>query len=163
MKQIFTLPTIFACTLMGLISAHAAEVLIHRGPTVSTPQAELYSPLHSGATAPEAGTRTEVDITLIKEFYADEATVARLPEPVTSDERLSAIQAIERATATVERGRSSHPLNVTRLEFLTCKITGGKEIAYYLIEMTTGGSIEHRVVLLDGTVLSPRLEKAKES
>ena len=134
------------------IKAHALEILIHSGPTVSTPDAELYSP--------EMDQSKTKELLFQYEFLIDYDKLKKLPD-ANSDRTniaISAIRAIQLASSSVEVGDNGS-LNVIRLELLTRSDKLIKPNDYYLITFILNGSEVHRVVLMDGSVLKPTLRR----
>ncbi|GAA5120000.1 hypothetical protein JIN84_21015 [Luteolibacter yonseiensis] len=130
--------------LAGLSSA--GEVLLHNGPTVSTPVSSMESP-----------EKTSKELEFIKQFFIDTGLLEKLPPAIdtTASAPLGAIRAIELAGKSDDLDKS-RAFVVKRLEFLTTATA--KRVDFYLVEMQVNGSTEHRIVLMDGTVLKPRLK-----
>jgi hypothetical protein len=135
---------LFSTLLTGL--SLAGEVLFHTGPTVSTPVSSLESP-----------EKTSEELEFIKQFFIDSGLLEKLPPAIdtTASAPLGAIRAIELAGQSGDLDKS-RTFVVKRLEFLTS--TTPKRVDFYLVEMQVNGSTEHRIVLMDGTVLKPRLK-----
>lgn len=130
--------------LSGLSSG--GEVLLHNGPTVSTPISSMESP-----------ETTSEELEFLKQFFIDTELLEKLPQAIdtTASAPLGAIRAIELAGKSGDLDKS-RAFVVKRLEFLTS--TTPKRVDYYLVEMQVNGSTEHRIVMMDGTVLEPRLK-----
>lgn len=151
MKSIFSKVVIAAA--MSFVHASAKEILIHSGPTVSTPDLELYTP------HPSPG-RPEKELKFIYEFPVDSEILEKIPGDHYNPVPLSATKAIELASKSAEVEKRKDPFPVRRLELLTFDL-GPKQIRYYLVTLMTDNSAEtHRVVLMDGTVVKPKLRKA---
>lgn len=136
----FTLHLAFAGFSSG------GEILLHSGPNVSTPVSSLASP-----------ETTSEELEFIKQFFIDSELLEKLPSRIdtTMPAPLSAIHAIELASKSDDLDKS-RMFVVKRLEFLTSATQ--KTVDFYLIEMQVNGSSEHRIVLMDGTILKPRLK-----
>ena len=137
--------------LLGIANAGAEELLIHNGPTVSTPDASLHSNI------PNAG-RDVKDLTFNYEFFVGTDKITKLLEvEFRSPDPLPACKAIELASKSVELAERKTPFPVKKLEMLSYS-SGSKQLRYYLITLATDESAEvHRVVLMDGTVVKPRM------
>ena len=150
--------TIFAqiCTAIfigSLVPSYAQDVLIHDGPTVTTPDAILYSP--------QSDQKSEKHITFKYQFLINPQEVDRLPNG-TIDQgypKIAAAKAIELASSSLNT-QEDHPA-VIRLEILTFRVNPSKIIDYYLITMLEKRSEVHRVVLMDGTVIKPIMRQIK--
>ena len=150
MKRSFALAAI--TTVVALCSAGAKEVLIHSGPTVSSPEASLYSPL------PDAEKHGK-DLTFIYEFFVEWEILGKVPQERFGAEPLPASKAIELASKSAEVAERETPFPVKKLELLFLDASS-KRIPYYLITLLTDGSAEtHRVVLMDGSIVKPRLRR----
>lgn len=144
-----TLVPRIASLILALASgALGAEVLLHDGPDVST-SIESFS---------KTGDVKE-DLVFRKQFFISHSTLETLPGVIDqiTDPAISATRAIETAKETVDLGQKKG-FRVVRLEFLTTTTTP-KPVDFYLIEMLVNGSAEHRIVLMDGSVLKPRLKQ----
>jgi hypothetical protein len=73
---------------------------------------------------------------------------------------IDAVKAIEAAKASVFVGDSEVPLQVTKLELLKVEIGPHEKLEYFMITVRVTGTEEHRVVLLDGTILKPKIKQA---
>ena len=138
--------------LMIVSAAFAGEVIIHDGPTISVPGAELVGPNRPGNYKPP-------EIRFTKQFFADEKTFSKNNyDPVTGKVReRKATEAITLALASVFSGDGSDGAKVTKLENLESKVIPDRTIRYFLITISVNGSEEHRIVLHDGSVIEPRL------
>ena len=148
------LPTFFHIfLLLGLSNLRGLceDVLLHRGPTVST----------SISSSPTLDRNAE-ELVFVKEFHVDSSLLAKLPSTHLPPAAVpvSAERAIELAKKTVELGDSPRGFTVEKLELLTTKAGDSKTVEYYLIEMLVNGSSETRVVLMDGSVIRPQLKRA---
>lgn len=125
------------------------EVLLHSGPTVRTPALGLKLP---SAEIPGR------EITYHKNFYIDSAEIPAIRFHHDSSPEFSVTA--ERAISLIKkRGELPGKVVVTRLELLSARVTDDAPIDYYLIEYRVNGSTEHRLVLMNEKVVSPRLEK----
>ena len=150
MKRLLALAVTTATLALG--HATAKEMLLHSGPTVSSPEASLYS------TLPDAEKQGE-ELTFIYEFFMEWKTLATIPENRFGAEPFPAIKAIELASKSAEVVERDTPFPVKKLELLFCDASS-KRIPYYLITLQTDDSAEtHRLVLMDGTVVKPRLRR----
>lgn len=146
MKTLILRITFVLATLSHAVTGQ--EVLFHEGPKVST-SVEVFAP---------SGTNSE-ELVFQKQFFIDRLVLARLsqsgaPLKVHS---ISAVDALRAAEGSVDLGQQKR-FRVIRLEQL--KSNTPSPIDFYLIEMLVNGSTEHRIVLMDGTVLKPRLKKS---
>jgi hypothetical protein len=139
---------LFVITLFIAISGacSAGEVLLHSCPSISIPVSSLSSP-----------ERTSKELVFLKQFFIGSEALEKLPHAIdiTGSAPLGAVRALELATASdgIDKSRS---FVVKRLEFLTSATP--KPVDFYLIEMLANGSTEHRVVLMDGSIIKPRLK-----
>jgi hypothetical protein len=142
LRGIITVLAILTCRVMA-----EDEVLIHDGPDVTTPIESL----------PKAGVIKEVMV-FRKQFFLDRVHLSKFMQSGSPYKKhgLSAIKAIEAASATVDLGQRKN-FKVVRLELLKSSVP--QPVDYYLIEMLVNGSDEHRVVMMDGTVINPRLKR----
>lgn len=153
MKSIFPVLAIIAA--LSPVLAGAKEILIHSGPPVATPDATAYSPVPG---AEEAGK----DLTFIYEFFIGWEILEKLPQENSGSEPLPADKAIELASKSAEVAERETPFPVRKLELLTYDASS-KRISYYFITLQTDGSAEtHRVVLMDGTVVKPKLRRTSK-
>lgn len=147
------------CRAIGLIAAFAlghagaGEILLHSGPTVSTPDLKLYSSLSPSGEGDQ-------DLQFIYEFFLDEATLAKASREFDdSKTTLEAVKAIELASGSVEGGDPKKPFPVRKLELLVFE-PGRRGVSYYLVSLLTNGTAEtHRIVLMNGTVVKPKLRR----
>lgn len=125
----------------------AEEVMIHQGPEMSV-----------GVQSLAGSKESDRELVFRKQFFVDSSHLSELSQSGVPYKKpdLSAIKAIEVATATVDLGQRKD-FKVTRLELL--KTTTSQPVDFYLIEMLVNGSTEHRIVLMDGTVIKPRLKQ----
>jgi hypothetical protein len=134
----------------GCSSGYSEEILLFRGPKVSTPALE---------DGPES---KKESLVFEKEFYLDAGLVGKLPASLQPSEEVavSAQKAIELATQSIYQGEDRpRVLNVVRLELLSAEVPQSKKIDFYLIETVVNGSTEHRLVLMDGTVVKSQLKR----
>lgn len=150
MKRPFALAAI--TTILAFGHATAKEVMIHSGPKVDTPEASLYSPL------PDSEKHGK-DLTFIYEFFVEWETLAKIPQERFEAEPFPASKAIELASKSAEVAEREALFPVKKLELMFLEASS-KRIPYYLVTLLTDGSAEtHRVVLMDGTVVKPRLRR----
>ncbi|RYD19532.1 MAG: hypothetical protein EOP88_18595 [Verrucomicrobiaceae bacterium] len=125
----------------------AEEVLFHEGPEISV-----------GVESLAGNKESERELIFRKQFFIDSEALRKLPDTIdaVTNPAIDATRAIDAAKATVDL-EQRNVFRVVRLDLLRSKT----EIAvdFYLIEMVVNGSTEHRIVLMDGTVLSPRLKQ----
>lgn len=150
-KIMQTLPRplfVFAFLVAMVRISFGGEVLLHSGPMVSTPVSSLASRDKDGE-----------ELNFLKQFFIGSEELEILPSSASENESapISAIRAIELATQSVDMG-GRRSFNVKRMELLV-SATAPKSINYYLVEMQVNGSTEHRVVLMDGSVIKPRLKR----
>lgn len=147
-----SLVSALAClALMFSNSAPAEEVLLHAGPTVAVPDAVMLDPTLKADPKGE-------DLQFIYEFFISIELLTRLPHASVVPP-LSAVKAIELATASVDPKPESNDLPVQKLELMEDN-KAGKRISYYLITLKVDQNAEtHRVVLMDGTILKPKLRR----
>lgn len=89
----------------------------------------------------------------------DSEILAKMPDDLYNPVPLSTTKAIELASKSAEVEERKDPFPVRKLELLTFEV-GPKQIRYYLVTLMTDRSAEtHRVILMDGTVVKPRLRK----
>jgi len=145
------LPVLACLALAFPCSAGADEVLLHAGPTVAVPDALMLDPTRKADPKGD-------DLQFIYEFFIGMELLARLPH-ASNMPPVSAAKAIELATASVEPKPEAGGLPVRQLELLE-GIQAGKRVGYYLITLKVDQNAEtHRVVLMDGTVLKPKLRR----
>ncbi len=139
---------VFALVAAMVRTSCGDEVLLHSGPSVSTE-------VSSFASRDQVGE----ELHFLKQFFIASETVEKLPslDLLHQAAPISAARAIELAAATVDLG-DRKIFNVKRLELLVATATR-RPVDYYIIEMLVNGSSEHRAVLMDGTVLKPRLTR----
>ncbi|MES2438158.1 MAG: hypothetical protein V4584_03790 [Verrucomicrobiota bacterium] len=150
--KIHSRPLLAGLLLACIVSnASGGEVLLHSGPEIST---EVSSYGSRESAGPE--------LRFLKQFFIASEVLDKLPSPDIANESapVSAVRAIDLASRSVDLGER-RSFNVTRLELLRTNTPAlGKPVDYYLVEMRVNGSTEHRVVLMDGTVLKSRLKTA---
>jgi hypothetical protein len=134
--------------------AEAKEVLVHEGPSVSVPGLGTLGP--NGTQIGEAP-----DINYVKQFYTDEKNVPAInydPQakglPV-----ITAARAAELALASMEEDYEKGIPIVTKIETFPELTSGVASIQYFLITINVKGSEEHRVVLMNETVVRSRLKR----
>lgn len=125
----------------------AEEVLLHQGPEISV-----------GVESLAGNKESERELIFRKQFFIDSDALRKLPGTVDSitNPAVEATAAIDAAKATVDLGQRKI-FRVVRLDFLRSETAS--PVDFYLIEMVVNGSSEHRIVLMDGTVLTPRLKR----
>ncbi len=134
--------------------AVAKEVLVHEGPSVSLPGL--------GTLGPNGAQRGEPpDVTYIKQFFTDEKNViAGNHDPqIKALLTITAARAIELALASMEEDYEKGIPIVTKLEAIPELKSGVESIRYFLITINVKGSEEHRVVLMNETVVRSRLKR----
>ena len=150
MKRPFAMIVMSAALALG--PARAKEVMVHSGPTVDSPEASLYSPL------PDSEKHGK-NLTFIYEFFVEPEILAKVPEDRFDADPLPASRAIALASKSAEVAERETLFPVKKLDLLFFDASS-KRIRYYLITLLTDGSAEtHRVVLMDGTVVKPRLRR----
>ncbi len=133
--------------------AVAKEVLVHEGPSVSVPGLGYLGP--NGRQIGEAP-----DVTYVKQFYTDEKNMtAGNYDPQAKEPRVSAARAAELALASTEDDYEKEIPIVTKIEAFPNLTSGVESIRYYLITINVKGSEEHRVVLMNETVIRSRLKR----
>ncbi len=139
------LPILVAIFISTFPAASAAEILLHDGPDVSI-----------ALQSPSKAANVEDGLAFKKQFYVDPETLRKQPPTIDtlSNPATNASTAINAAKATVDLGQKE-TFRVVRLELL--RSTTEKPVDFYLIEMLVNGSTEHRIVLMNGTVIKPRL------
>lgn len=145
-----------ACLALALCGvAQGERILLHAGPTVTTPDAILLDPLNEDQ---KGG-----DLTFIYEFFVDSKVIARASAGGAAPGSMGAEKAVGLAVASVEMraDRESVPANHAELKEHRA---GEATVSYYLVTVHVDeGSETYRVVLMDGTVLKPRLRRIIES
>ena len=131
--------------LLAMISFANAndKVLLHEGPSTIVPLA-----------SPNRAIRFD------RRFFIDRQKLKALSSDVINQKLnpIDAIAAIKAAKSTVFKGDTRWPLDVNKLEKLKAALPENISLEYYLITIATSGSEEHRIVLLDGTVLEPEAQ-----
>lgn len=138
----------FLAILTGGVTGE--EVLLHNGPEVSL-----------GVESIAGIDGTEKELVFRKKFFIDSAALAKLPpssQPV-GNPAISLDKALEIAKATVDLGERKE-FKLVRQELL--KSTTPRPVDFYLIEMLVNGSTEHRIILMDGSVIKPRLTQRNQ-
>lgn len=130
---------------LALSLAAEEDLLVLTAPSVSVPLAG-----------------TEKVLKYDRQFSVSRKTAEQLYENIAYGRKrpIDAVKAIEAAKASVFLGDSPDPLQVTKLELLKLEIGPHEELEYFMITVRVTGSEEHRVVLLDGTVLKPEIKQA---
>ena len=131
------------------------EVLIHEGPSVSVPGLKVAGP---------AGRGEPPEIVFIKQFFTDKKTAQRNQTQFDANKvrKISAARACELVMDSMKADYGHNNPSIVKFELLPSPDPEKfpRPIEYYLITIDVTGSEEHRVVLLDGTVLEPRLKPA---
>ncbi|MCU0795216.1 MAG: hypothetical protein MUF31_04690 [Akkermansiaceae bacterium] len=154
----------FACRLsillmpfIGVLSAlRGEEILFHAGPPVETPAATQYTPFQE-RDSPKL-------IKFQREFFIDREVLASLPMASADHENtaLSAIKAIQLAEKDVDPDGVLRSLKVKEVKLLKASMIENRPVDYYMISMLSNGSEEHRIVLMNGDVISSRLREIKD-
>jgi hypothetical protein len=134
----------------------AEEILFHSGPPVSTPELKMVTPF------PEKGSPKMIEFQ--REFFIDRDLLASLP--ARSSEYgsipISAIDAINLARKHVDPNDGLRSFIVTEVRLMKGPAKGERQVEYYFVSMVANGSEEHRVVLMNGTLLASKLRKIEE-
>ncbi|RYD42765.1 MAG: hypothetical protein EOP85_10845 [Verrucomicrobiaceae bacterium] len=133
--------------LTGALTAE--ELLLHEGPEMSV-----------GVDSLAGFEESAEELVFRKQFFIDSDVLRKLPGTVdtVTNPAMDATGAIDAAKATVDLGQRN-TFRVIRLDFLRSKTVD--TVDFYLIEMLVNGSTEHRIVLMDGSVIKPRLTRKK--
>ena len=99
-----------------------------------------------------------------REFFIARDVFASLPRASAEHENasLSAIEAIKLAEKNVDPARGLRSLKVTEVKLLTGPRPEKRPVDYYLVSMLANGSEEHRIVLMNGDVISSKLREIKD-
>lgn len=128
-------------------------MILHTGPPVSTPASTPVTPF------PEHGSPKLINFQ--REFFIDRDRLASLPQ--SSSEfgtvAISAVEAIKLATKNADPHGGLRTLIVTEVRLLKGPVNVARPIEYYLVSMLANGSEEHRIVLMNGDVISSKLRK----
>jgi hypothetical protein len=143
-------------SLGSLFPLQGEELLFHTGPPVDTPASTPVAPF------PEQGSPKLIKFQ--REFFISREVLASLPRASADHEgiSLSAIEAINLAQKSVDPTGSLRSIKVTEVKLLKGPMTEKHRVDYYLISMLANGSEEHRIVLMNGSVISSRLRALKE-
>ena len=141
---------------IGASSLRGEELLIHTGPLVSTPASSPVSPF------PEKGSPKLIKFQ--REFFIDRDVFAKLPRASAEYENvsLSAIEAINLAHKNVDPAGGLRTFKVTEVKLMKGPMTEGSPVDYYLVSMLANGSEEHRIIFMNGDVISSRLRRIKD-
>lgn len=148
---------IIASALMGTtFSIRGEDLLFHTGPPVSTPASSPITP------APDEGPLKFIEFQ--REFFIAKDLLASLPEPSAKfgSVAVSAVEAISLAKKNIDPDGNLRTLIVTDVRLLTGPENGARQVEYYLISTLANGSEVHRIVVMNGRVLSSKLRKIKE-
>lgn len=147
---------IVACvTLTSTASAWAERILFHSGPIVFSPDAILLDPIDKE--------REEKSLQFIYEFFIEAKTLRQLFIQHGGDPPIPPGKAIELTVRSVDDqpGNDANPPKVSELK--EYQAADGFVIRYYLVTVHVHQSAEtHRVVLMDGTILKPKLRRVVE-
>jgi hypothetical protein len=150
-------PLIAICGLVSVTSLlHGEEVILHTGPPVSTPAATPVTPVQ------EQGSLKLINFQ--REFFIDRDRLASLPQPSSEfgTVPISAVEAIKLATKHTDPQGGLRTLIVTEVRLLRGPVNVVRPIEYYLVSMLANGSEEHRIVLMNGEVISSKLRKIED-
>lgn len=134
--------------------AMGGEILVHEGPSVSVPGL--------GTLGPNGAQRGDPpDVTYVKQFFTEEKNVtAGNYDPQTKEQRIiTAARAVTLALASMEEDYEKGIPIVTKLEAFPELTSGVESIRYFLITINVKGSEEHRIVLMNETVVRSRLKR----
>jgi hypothetical protein len=139
-----------------LLPLQGEELLLHTGPPVDTPASTPVTPF------PEKGSPKLIKFQ--REFFVSREVLASLPRASADHEgiSLSAIEAINLAQKNVDPTGGLRSFKVTEVKLLKGPIIEKHSVDYYLVSMLANGSEEHRIVLINGSVISSRLREIKE-
>lgn len=131
------------------------EILLHTGPPVSTPA--------SAPVTPYPESRSPKMIQFQREFFIDRERLASLPGPTSESEQVpvSATEAIRLAKSSVDPERALRSFTVTEVRLLKGPQAAKRQVEYYLLSMLANGSEVHRIVLMNGQLLSSKLREVK--
>lgn len=152
MKTINLHSHVLALSALMMLNSSGGEVLLHIGPLVSIPTSSFaYRDADSE------------DLTFEKQFHVSSEVLSKAPAAGLKNQSapVSAARAIELASQSVYQGQTKS-FNVRRLELLISATVTSQQLDYYLIEMEVNGSTEHRIVLMDGSVIKPTLKKVEK-
>lgn len=137
-------------------SSHGEKLLFHIGPPVSTPASTPVTPF------PEKGLPKLIKFQ--REFFIGRDVFASLPRASAEHEdvHLSAIEAINLAQKNVDPAGGLRSFKVVELKLLKGPMTEKLPVDYYLVSMLANGSEEHRIVLMNGDVISSKLRELKD-
>jgi hypothetical protein len=132
------------------------ELLFHAGPPVDTPASTPVTPFT------EKGSPKLIKFQ--REFFIDRDLFASLPRVSAEHENvsLSAVEAISLALKSVDPDGGLQFFKVTEVKLLKGPMTEKRPVDYYLVSMLANGSEAHRIVLMNGNVLSSRLREIKD-
>jgi len=142
-------------TALALPPAGAKEILFHSGPIVFSPDAILLDPVDKE--------REEKDLQFIYEFFVDKEVLRRASGNHAGDPPMPPAKAIELAVGSVGDRQASNSPSRDKAVPKEYKAADGSVIRYHLVTVQVDDNAEtHRVVLMDGTVLKPRLRRITE-
>jgi hypothetical protein len=147
---------VIAVMIGAVSSARGGEFLFHTGPPVSTPASSPVTPF------PTKGSPKLINFQ--REFSIGRDVFASLPVAAAGSENLpiSASEAINLAQKNVALVGSPRSFRVIEVKLLQGPLTEKHIVDYYLISMLINGSEEHRIVLMNGNVVSPKLREIKD-
>jgi hypothetical protein len=149
--------SILLILFMGyLFPLQGEELLFHTGPPVDTPAATPVTPF------PEKGSPKLIKFQ--RDFFISREVLASLPRASADHEgiSLSAIEAINLAQKSVDPTGGLRSFKVTEVKLLKGPMTEKHPVDYYLVSMLANGSEEHRIILMNGDVISSRLREIKD-
>jgi hypothetical protein len=143
---------------VGAVSSLVGEeVLLHQGPSVSTP-----------ALVPASPTGVQGEGKLIefqREFFIKRDELAALSaESLYHGGKLqvSMVEAIELAQRDIDPDHELQSFAVMEVRLLTGPEKEERKVEYYLVSTNANGSEVHRIVLMNRKILSPRLREIKK-
>ena len=146
--------------ILGLIgstnSLRGDEILFHTGPPVSTPASIPVSPF------PQSGEPKLIRFQ--REFFIARDLLGSLPEASSEFGKVpvSAVEAIQLATKNIDPQDGLRTMIVTEVRLMKGPANARRLVEYYLISTLANGSEVHRIVLMNGQVLSSKLRETKE-
>ena len=134
----------------------AEDILLYSGPPFSIPDSTPVTPVPEPHPAKE--------LRFQREFVIDKDVLESLPRPVSAHEKVAvtAIEAIEISQKDVDPKHALQTLTVTGVQLLQSPDAIKHRIEYYLVSMLANGSEEHRIVLMNRSILAPKLKRLKE-
>ncbi|WP_411825468.1 hypothetical protein [Luteolibacter sp. AS25] len=156
-EKFLTLCAAMSIFLGGALSAE--ELLLYSGLPVSIPD--------SAPLPPFAQNRPSKELKQLKferQFFIRRDTFMSLPEPTSEygEVAVTAIEAIGIAMKDVNPDDTLQSFIVTAVQLLRCPAKDRRQIEYYLVSMLANGSEEHRIVLMNRSILAPKLKRLEE-